>query len=74
LRRGCPEARLAATCPEAQVLADGALFAALDVETTGFSPMVGDRIVEIAVVRIAPDGTVTDEYTTVVDPKRDVGP
>jgi DNA polymerase III epsilon subunit-like protein len=68
------KARLAATCQEAQLLADGALFAALDVETTGFSPMVGDRIVEIAVVRIAPDGTVTDEYTTVVDPKCDVGP
>jgi DNA polymerase-3 subunit epsilon len=56
------------------VLDDGALFAVLDVETTGFSPMVGDRIVEIAMIRIAPDGTVTNEYTTVVDPQRDIGP
>jgi DNA polymerase-3 subunit epsilon len=36
--------------------------------------MIGDRIIELAVVRIAPDDTVTDEYTTLIDPKQDVGP
>jgi DNA polymerase-3 subunit epsilon len=55
-------------------LDDGALFAIVDVETTGFSPLVGDRIVEIAIIRVAPDGAVLDEYATLVNPQRDVGP
>ncbi|HEY5182973.1 MAG TPA: DEAD/DEAH box helicase [Dermatophilaceae bacterium] len=49
-------------------------FAVLDVETTGFSPGLGDRVVEIAVVRTAPDGTVLDSWTTLLNPGRDVGP
>jgi len=53
---------------------DGVPYAALDVETTGFSPRRGDRVVEIAVVRMAPDGTIEDEFATLVDPERDVGP
>jgi DNA polymerase-3 subunit epsilon len=53
---------------------DAVPYAALDVETTGFSPRTGDRVVEIAVVRMAPDGTIEDEFTTLVDPERDVGP
>lgn len=47
-------------------------FAVVDVETTGFSPINGDRIVEIAVVRVGID--TTDEYVTLVNPLRDVGP
>lgn len=47
-------------------------FAVLDVETTGFSPLNGDRIVEVAVVRLGADGT--EEYVTLVNPLRDVGP
>jgi DNA polymerase-3 subunit epsilon len=53
---------------------DAVPYAALDVETTGFSPRMGDRVVEIAVVRMAPDGTIQDEFATLVDPERDVGP
>jgi DNA polymerase III epsilon subunit family exonuclease len=49
-------------------------YAVCDVETTGFSPGLGDRIVEIAILRIAGDGTVDDEWTTLVNPLRDVGP
>jgi DNA polymerase III epsilon subunit-like protein len=30
---------------------DTPLFAVVDVETTGFSPIVGDRIVELGIVR-----------------------
>jgi DNA polymerase-3 subunit epsilon len=45
---------------------------AVDVETTGFSPLNGDRIVEIAVVRLTADAT--EEYVTLVNPMRDVGP
>jgi len=50
------------------------LFAILDVETTGFFPQLDDRIVELALVRLRPDGSTCDEYTTVVNPLRDVGP
>jgi len=48
-------------------------FAVLDVETTGLSP-ARDRVIEIAIVRCAPDGTVIDEWSTLVDPGRDPGP
>jgi len=48
-------------------------FAVLDVETTGLSP-ARDRIIEIAVVRCAPDGSFIDEWSTLVDPGRDPGP
>ena len=48
-------------------------FAVLDVETTGLSP-ARDRIIEIAVVRCAPDGSFLDEWSTLVDPGRDPGP
>ncbi|MGH2661979.1 MAG: 3'-5' exonuclease [Actinomycetota bacterium] len=47
-------------------------FAVVDVETTGFSPLNGDRIVEVAVIRLTGDST--DEYVTLVNPLRDVGP
>jgi DNA polymerase III subunit epsilon len=46
--------------------------AVLDVETTGLSNR--DRIVEVAVVVIDDKGTVVDEYDTLVNPERDVGP
>jgi len=48
-------------------------FAVLDVETTGLSP-ARDRVIEIAVVRCAPDGSFIDEWSTLVDPGRDPGP
>lgn len=44
----------------------------LDIETTGLWPSV-DRIVEIGVVRLAPDGHEIGAWTTLVDPDRDVG-
>jgi DNA polymerase-3 subunit epsilon len=50
------------------------LFAVVDIETTGFSPIVGDRIVEIAIVRVGGDGSTVDEYVTLVNPLRDIGP
>jgi DNA polymerase-3 subunit epsilon len=48
-------------------------FAILDVETTGLYPR-RDRVVEIAIIRLAPDLAVVEEYTTLVNPDRDVGP
>ena len=48
-------------------------FAVLDVESTGLD-VVSDRIIEIAVVRCDPDGTIRDRWSTLVDPGRDPGP
>ncbi len=48
--------------------------AVVDVETTGFSPRHHDRVVEIAIVRLSAQGEPLDEYETLVNPERDVGP
>lgn len=48
-------------------------FAVVDVETTGLYPG-SHRIAEIAVVHVAPDGTVGDRWETLVNPQRDLGP
>ena len=49
-------------------------YAVIDVETTGFSPRKGDRIVEIAIARVDRHGRIEDEYSTLLNPGRDVGP
>jgi DNA polymerase III subunit epsilon len=49
-------------------------FAVVDVETTGIYADSFDRIVEIAIVRITPDGTIHDEFATLLNPGRDIGP
>ncbi len=46
--------------------------AVVDTETTGVYP--SDRIVEIAVVTLDLQGRVIDEWDTLVNPERDVGP
>lgn len=51
----------------------GVPLAILDVETTGLSAGQ-DRIVEIAVVRVGRDGGIEDEWASLLDPGRDVGP
>jgi len=48
-------------------------FCVVDVETTGFSPRLGDRVVEVAAVRMRGDGTVQHEWSTLVNPRRDLG-
>lgn len=48
-------------------------FAVVDVETTGFAPG-RDRVVEVAVVRVRRDGHKVGEYSTLINPERDVGP
>lgn len=53
---------------------ESAAFAVVDVETTGFSPRLHDRVVEVAVVRLSASGEAAEEYTTLVNPCRDVGP
>lgn len=48
-------------------------FAVVDVETTGLFPNRADRVIEIAVRRLRPDGTLREEFATLVNPGRDVG-
>jgi DNA polymerase-3 subunit epsilon len=47
-------------------------FAVIDLETTGFSPNHGDRIVEIGIVTIDFNSNEIDVFETLVNPKRAV--
>jgi ATP-dependent helicase Lhr and Lhr-like helicase len=47
-------------------------WAVVDLETTGFDPWPEHRAVEVAVLRLAPDGSVTAELDTLVNPGRAV--
>lgn len=47
-------------------------YAVVDVETTGGGWRRGHRITEIAAVRVRGDGTVVDEYRTLVNPERPI--
>lgn len=47
--------------------------AVVDLETTGFSPGP-DRAIEIGIVMVDPSGSITDEWSTLLHPGRDVGP
>lgn len=53
-------------------LINNPLFAVIDIETTGFSPRRGDKIVEIAVVTTNLHGNIVDRYETLVNPNREV--
>lgn len=46
-------------------------FAVLDFETTGFA--ANDRVIEVGVVLLSCDGDVEGEWSTLLDPGRDVG-
>jgi DNA polymerase III subunit epsilon len=48
--------------------------AVVDVETTGFNAYRNDRVIELAVLAIDMNGTVHREFTTLVNPERDIGP
>lgn len=49
-------------------------YAVVDTETTGISPGYRNRIAEIAVIHVDPAGAVTDEWSTLLNPDRDLGP
>jgi DNA polymerase-3 subunit epsilon len=55
-------------CDPNQPLAEAA-FAVFDVETTGLSPAYGDRVCEVAVVRLSGDLEV-ERFVSLVDPGR----
>jgi DNA polymerase-3 subunit epsilon len=49
-------------------------YAVVDVETTGLSPGHHHRVIEVAVVHVDGSGRRTDEWCTLVNPRRDLGP
>jgi len=49
-------------------------FSVVDVETTGLFPRGHDRIVEIALIRLDSNGETLDEFLTLLNPGRDIGP
>lgn len=52
---------------------DEAVFAVVDFETTGLFPYSGDKICEVGVLRIEPDGS-TSRFETLIDPERPISP
>ncbi|HEY0890271.1 MAG TPA: exonuclease domain-containing protein [Nocardioides sp.] len=48
-------------------------YTVIDFETTGFSPQKHDRVVEVGVVYVDPDGTVGERWGTLINPGRDMG-
>jgi len=48
-------------------------FAVIDLEATGIYAGNRDRIIEVAVVRTTPGLEIDDEWTTLVNPRRDIG-
>lgn len=49
-------------------------FAVIDVETTGLNPYRHDRIVEVAIILMRPKESILREFTTLINPERDIGP
>ncbi len=60
--------------PVLRPLAGDRGFAVVDLETTGLFPERHDRIVEIGIVLLGPGLDAQAEWTTLVNPCRDVGP
>lgn len=48
-------------------------FATIDFETTGLVPERDDRAIEVSVVHSDPDGTITGQWETLINPRRDLG-
>ena len=48
-------------------------FAVIDLETTGFAYNRTDRVCEIGVVLVDPDGRREHAWTTLINPQRDLG-
>jgi len=49
-------------------------FAVLDFETTGLFPHRADRVIEVGVTRLSGRGEIVREFSTLVQPQRDMGP
>lgn len=49
-------------------------YAVIDLETTGLHPNYHHRVVEIAIVTLTLDGILETQWTTLLNPDRDMGP
>lgn len=49
------------------------VFAVVDVETTGFNAAGYDRVIELAIIRLDAELKPIDEFTTLLNPNRDIG-
>jgi DNA polymerase III epsilon subunit family exonuclease len=49
-------------------------YVVVDVETTGTSHSGGDRVTEVAAVRLRGDGAIVEEFMTLVNPERPIPP
>lgn len=47
-------------------------YVVVDVETTGGSARNGDRVTEVAALRVAYDGRILEEFSTLVNPERPI--
>jgi DNA polymerase III epsilon subunit-like protein len=72
LRGGWPRLTLADRVDHPGVDMSG--YTVVDLETTGLFPQQHDRIVEIAIVTVSDAGHIEQEWSTLVNPQRDVGP
>lgn len=48
------------------------MYSIIDLETTGFSPLRGDKILEVGIVKVQEDYKITDKFSTLVNPNRDI--
>lgn len=53
---------------------NGNFIAIIDTETTGLYPTSHDRIIEVAALLMSETGEVVDQYETLLNPNRDLGP
>ena len=49
-------------------------YTVIDLETTGLFPQKHDRVLEIGIIAMSDDGQIEDEWSTLINPCRDVGP
>lgn len=69
---GPPTIREPAASAPLSTFAGARRFAVVDVETTGLYN--ADRVIEIGIVTLDASGQVVDEFETLLNPNRDVGP
>ncbi|KAA1422955.1 DNA polymerase III subunit epsilon [Mumia zhuanghuii] len=50
------------------------MYAVLDTETTGLTPAFHHRVAEVAVVLVDAEGRVEGEWSSLINPERDLGP
>lgn len=57
-----------------QMFGGAPLYAVVDTETTGLSPNLRHRVIELAVVLVDESGVIEDQWCTLLNPDRDLGP